>query len=146
MHYNIIYNVTVTAILCGHRNATNFTTIRIHHSEQFGLFRLEYISNIIIIGKCDLPILRAVTVVISVNTEGPLIGGSTISYSCSTGQTASGPYTSTCMDNRHWEPDPMDIMCIGNDNYVAIIKFYILLFPHMYTIGLIHISLCTIIV
>ena len=30
MDYNTLYNVTVTATLCGHRNATNFTTI--HHS------------------------------------------------------------------------------------------------------------------
>jgi hypothetical protein len=30
MRYNTQYNVTITATLCGHRNATNFT---IHYSE-----------------------------------------------------------------------------------------------------------------
>ena len=56
-----------------------------------------------------MPILRAVIV----NTESPLIGGSMISYSCSTGQTISGPNTSTCLDNGQWEPDPMDTLCAG---------------------------------
>lgn len=56
-----------------------------------------------------MPILRAVIV----NTEGPLIGGIMISYSCSIGQTISGPNTSTCMDNGQWEPDPMDTSCAG---------------------------------
>ena len=79
-------------------------------------------SNIIITGKCDLPILREV--VISVNTEGPLIGGSTISYSCSTGQTISGPNTSICTDNGHWEPDPMGTSCTaGNHNNYYYLKY-----------------------
>ena len=68
----------------------------------------------IITGKCDLPTLRDESIIITSNTEGPLIGGITISYSCSqTWQTISGSNISTCMDNGHWEPDPMDTSCIG---------------------------------
>jgi hypothetical protein len=71
----------------------------------------------IIAGKCDLPILRDESVIISANTEGPILGGSTISYSCSNGRTLTGFNTSTCMDNGHWEPDPVDTSCTGNHNY-----------------------------
>jgi hypothetical protein len=75
------------------------------------------IIDTIIAGKCDSPILRDESVVISGNTESPILEGSTITYSCSIGETLTGSNTSTCTDNGYWEPDPMDISCTGNHNY-----------------------------
>ena len=53
-------------------------------------------------------------------TKGPWIEGSILTYSCSPGLIVTESNMSTCMDNGQWEPDPMDVMCIGTYNYIKL--------------------------
>ena len=50
------------------------------------------------------------------HTEGPLIEGSIVTYGCiSPGLKVTGPNMSACVNNGHWEPNPLDITCAGNN-------------------------------
>jgi hypothetical protein len=79
--------------------------------------------------KCDSPTLRDESVIISGIIEGPILGGSTIAYSCSIGQTLTGFNSSTCMDNGHWEPDPMDTSCTGNYRITSMELMFDSMYP-----------------
>ena len=43
----------------------------------------------------------------------PALVGTNATFSCLPGQVLSGSYRSTCMKNGEWEPDPMEVQCIG---------------------------------
>ena len=47
MLYNIQYNLTVTATLCGNRNAINFTTLNYYHSKNMHNNKCIFIGLII---------------------------------------------------------------------------------------------------
>ena len=86
------------------------------------------------IGACGYPIPGDDMATV-LNTEGPFIEGSAITYSCSAGLTVTGPSTSICMDNRQWEPDPLAIKCIGNHEHsiLMITVYHICMHTHVIT-------------
>ena len=51
------------------------------------------------------------------HTEGPLIEGNIVTYSCSPGLKIIESNVSTCMNNGQWEPNPLDITCTGKYLY-----------------------------
>ena len=44
----------------------------------------------------------------------PALVGTNATFSCLPGQVLSGPFTSTCLENGEWEPDPQEVACIGD--------------------------------
>ena len=108
--YNTQYNVSITATLCGHSNATIVTLtfseyIRLHVS----------VLIFIIIVKCIHPQhLQMIDDSLRVLLDNELaVVGTNASFSCLPGQMFSGPYKSTCLENGEWEPDPREVQCIG---------------------------------
>ena len=73
---------------------------------------------------CDLPSqLLAGPVTINVEAESRVIPygeGEFITYMCIlSGHTLTGPNTSVCTGNGEWEPDPVEVDCIGdNANFI----------------------------
>ena len=59
------------------------------------------------------------------HTEGLLIEGSAVTYSCSPGLKVIESNKSTCMDNGQWEPDPLDVTCAGNNYYSLCYYMYL---------------------
>ena len=41
-----------------------------------------------------------------------MIEGTTLSFSCSSGQTLIGPNVTVCTDNGKWKPDIKQVQCI----------------------------------
>ena len=41
-------------------------------------------------------------------------------FSCLPGLAFSGPMKSMCMENGEWEPDPVEVECIGEPYYNVI--------------------------
>ena len=52
----------------------------------------------------------------------PAVIETNATFSCLPGQTFSGPYRSTCMENGLWEPDPQEVTeCIGERHTCLLI-------------------------
>lgn len=51
----------------------------------------------------------------------PAVIETNATFSCLPGQTFSGPYRSTCMENGLWEPDPQEVKCIGERHTCLLI-------------------------
>ena len=45
-------------------------------------------------------------------TKDPMIEGTTLSFSCSLGQTLIGPNVTVCTDNGEWKPDTKQVQCV----------------------------------
>ena len=75
-------------------------------------------SNIILFvltsAKCDYPILNNNNsqIVQVMGYVDPSLEGTTINFSCPTGQILAGPRSSTCLGNGEWEMES-NIRCIG---------------------------------
>ena len=80
---------------------------------------LWHSSSVIILfllaAKCDYPILNNSNnsqIVQVMGYVNPSLEGTTINFSCPTGQILAGPRSSTCLGNGEWEMES-NISCIG---------------------------------
>ena len=114
--YNTQYNVSITAFLCGHSNAT--TMIMLEFGEfctSLLLFACDNNIIIIIIVKCVHPLnLPMIDNSVKVLLDNDLaLVDTNATFSCLSGLIFSGPMNSTCMENGEWEPDPQEVDCTG---------------------------------
>ena len=76
-------------------------------------------NTIDFIAKCEYPfqeILNDSSTVQVMGYVNPSLEGTTVNFSCLTGQVLTGPRTSTCLENGKWESDLMEsnIRCKGD--------------------------------
>ena len=65
-------------------------------------------------GKCSNPTQLVHRIVKVDGFEDPALEGEIIEFTCrSSGFDLSGPYSSTCMSNGKWDPDPGEVNCTG---------------------------------
>ena len=69
-----------------------------------------YHTKVILAGKCGDPM--ELTNALAVGYIDPALEGQTVMFICPLGQILNG-YSSTCMGNGEWEPDPTDVECTG---------------------------------
>ena len=67
--------------------------------------------NFVHTGKCSDPMLLSQNNVRVMGYEDPALVGESITFTCPSGQILNGPRSSTCMENREWEPDPGELNC-----------------------------------
>ena len=48
-----------------------------------------------------------------INKSAPVMAGTTVNYSCSSGLVHSGASYSICTENGDWEPSPTEVECKG---------------------------------
>ena len=127
LSYNTYYNVSVTAILCGQRNAT--TIVSLDFGESYVNFLMSASkNNFIHIVKCVHPLLLP-TIDDSLRVfldSDPALVGTNATFSCLPEQEFSGPRYSTCMENGEWKPDPREVDCIGKLQYVMYLSITLL--------------------
>ena len=95
--YNVSFNISITTSLCN-RTLTS-TTYSLPVYTRAPSF-------------CHVPVLQP-NIYTTVNHSKPLIEGSILSFTCSSGLTLSGPNTTTCLSNGQWIPNPDLVECKG---------------------------------
>ena len=111
--YNIHYNISVVASLCGQAIAEN--SVGLFYSKWSTLILAPSSKLIVIffiVDSCENP---STDFLIIMGYTIPAREGTNITFNCSSGleQLLVGPNTSTCMGNGKWEPDPKEVECRG---------------------------------
>ena len=115
LSYNVVYNVSIVATLCGQRSLLN--TVHLHYGE----LSLSLISRLLFKAlsshnyavKCSHPLNQEMTddsVQILVDRH-LFLEGTNVTFICPPGWTLSGPNTSSCV-GKEWKPDPIEAKCI----------------------------------
>ena len=125
LSYNIKYNVTVRATLCGENSAQ--TQRVLEYGQFYNILMLLHCLIIIFkysfvyIVKCIDPLnsdpglsMIGESVIVS-NYRNPAFEGAIINFTCDSGLTLVGPNSSVCLSNGLWEPDPREVECRGTD-------------------------------
>ena len=62
-------------------------------------------------GKCSNPLELTHINVMVWGYEEPSLEGNSVTFACPAGLVPTGSYSSTCMRNGEWEPDPREVTC-----------------------------------
>ena len=111
--YNIVYNVTITATLCGRNRIT--TTIMLNYGKFVITYALCHkLHKLMITVQCINPVFLNLSVGVTLD-QGSALEGAIATLSCptSSGLLLNGPIAATCMGNGEWGPDPRMVACLG---------------------------------
>ena len=72
-------------------------------------------------GKCSNPLELTHINVMVLGYEEPSLEGNSVTFACPAGLIPTGSYSSTCMRNGEWEPNPREVTCTSGQETTTTI-------------------------